>query len=82
MTPLSDLRYRSCRTLRGGTERFDRAGPATSPVRRHDGCGAAQMPQGAPVTYQSMKNAVHATASARKYGIINAMTVPIPERLS
>ena len=40
------------------------------------------MPKGMPIRYQTTKNSVQTTVSAMKYGIISAMTVPIPRRFS
>ena len=40
------------------------------------------IPTGIPIRYQAMKNSVQTIASAMKNGIISAITVPIPDRLS
>src|SRR5215831_13655568 len=39
-------------------------------------------PKGMPIRYQAMKNSVQTIAIAMKNGIISAITVPIPDRLS
>jgi len=40
------------------------------------------IPKEMPIRYQAMKNSVQTIAIAMKNGIISAITVPIPDRLS
>ena len=35
-------------------------------------------PSGMPITYHAMKNSVHTTVTISAYGIISAITVPMP----
>src|SRR5215470_15238257 len=59
---------------------IDHRGPVL--IRRDYAQAQVPIPKGMPIRYQAMKNSVQTIAIAMKNGVISAITVPIPDRLS
>src|SRR5262249_26609666 len=59
---------------------IDHRGPVL--IRRDYAQAQVPIPNGMPIRYQAMKNSVQTITIAMKNGIISAITVPIPDRLS